>query len=163
MGQSAVNLPASLVYPWHKAFAPRVGLALRLPKQTVVLRAGFGMNYTVGEYANFANTMAHQPPFTNEQTNLEAVGNLPSTPACRRRLASRWHNGFPAPAQRRQLRARSALRLPYVEAWNLDVQKTLPWGIVMNVGYNGSKGQPSGHRKRAARAACSPGHQSRQR
>ena len=30
--------------------------------------------------------------------------------------------------------------MPYVEAWNLDVQKTLPWGIVMNLGYNGSKG-----------------------
>ncbi len=29
--------------------------------------------------------------------------------------------------------------LPYVEAWNLDVQKTLPWGIVLNLGYNGSK------------------------
>ena len=24
--------------------------------------------------------------------------------------------------------------------WNLDIQKTLPWGVVMNVGYNGSKG-----------------------
>jgi hypothetical protein len=29
--------------------------------------------------------------------------------------------------------------LPYVMAWNLDIQKTLPWGIVMNVGYNGSR------------------------
>ena len=32
------------------------------------------------------------------------------------------------------------IHLPYVQAWNLDIQKTLPWGIVMNVGYNGSKG-----------------------
>jgi len=30
--------------------------------------------------------------------------------------------------------------LPYVQAWNLDIQKTLPWGIVLNLGYNGSKG-----------------------
>ena len=29
--------------------------------------------------------------------------------------------------------------LPYVMAWNLDIQKTLPWGIVMNLGYNGSR------------------------
>jgi len=49
---------ASLVYPFRVAFAPRVGLALRLPKATVV-RAGFGMNYTVGEYGSFANKMAH--------------------------------------------------------------------------------------------------------
>jgi hypothetical protein len=31
-------------------------------------------------------------------------------------------------------------RLPYVQAWNLDVQKTLPWGVVLNAGYNGSRG-----------------------
>jgi hypothetical protein len=27
-----------------------------------------------------------------------------------------------------------------VQAWNLDLQKTLPWGIVLNAGYNGSRG-----------------------
>jgi hypothetical protein len=27
-----------------------------------------------------------------------------------------------------------------VQVWNVDIQKTLPWGIVMNAGYNGSKG-----------------------
>ena len=31
-------------------------------------------------------------------------------------------------------------RLPYVQVWNLNVQRTLPLGIVLNVGYNGSKG-----------------------
>ena len=25
-------------------------------------------------------------------------------------------------------------------AWNVDIQKTLPWGIVMNIGYNGTHG-----------------------
>ncbi len=30
--------------------------------------------------------------------------------------------------------------LPYVQVWNLDVQKTLPWNVVLNVGYNGSRG-----------------------
>jgi hypothetical protein len=27
-----------------------------------------------------------------------------------------------------------------VQAWNLDVQRTLLWGVVMNLGYNGSRG-----------------------
>ena len=27
-----------------------------------------------------------------------------------------------------------------MQVWNIDVQKTLPWGVVLNVGYNGSKG-----------------------
>jgi hypothetical protein len=59
------KLPASLVFPFRTAFAPRVGAALRLPKQAVV-RAGLGVNYTVSQYATFATIMAHQPPFANE-------------------------------------------------------------------------------------------------
>jgi len=30
--------------------------------------------------------------------------------------------------------------LPYVMAYNIDIQKTLPWGIVLNIGYNGTHG-----------------------
>jgi hypothetical protein len=31
-------------------------------------------------------------------------------------------------------------RLPYVQVWNVNLQRTLPLGIVLNIGYNGSKG-----------------------
>ena len=106
------GLSRSLVYPWRKAFAPRVGFAWRVPKlkQTVV-RAGFGMNYTVGEYATFATKMAHQPPFTNQQTNQEASGNTASS-ACARTVPMTCFtlaNGFPAPATLGNYRDRSAL------------------------------------------------------
>jgi hypothetical protein len=134
--------PEGLIYPFRKAFAPRVGFALRVPKvkQTVV-RGGFGMNYTVGEYGTFANLMAHQPPFTNEQTNNEVspggqvVGECAQTtpPTC-------FTAGFPAPATVGNYAIDPHYGMPYVEAWNLDVQKTLPWGVVLNVGYNGAKG-----------------------
>ena len=134
------GLPNSLVLPWHKAFQPRVGLAWRVPKikQTVV-RAGFGTNYTVGEYAGFANTMAHQPPFTDEQTNQEAVGNTASSACAKAGTCFTLANGFPAPATIGNYALDPHYGLPYVMAWNLDIQKTLPWGIVMNVGYNGSR------------------------
>jgi hypothetical protein len=134
-------LPDSLVYPFHKAFAPRLGLALRLPKQTV-LRAGFGMNYTVGQYGNFASTMARQPPFANEQTNEESVGNTASS-ACARTIPVSCFtlaDGFPAPQTTGNYAIEPHYPLPYVQVWNIDVQKTLPWGVVMNAGYNGSKG-----------------------
>jgi hypothetical protein len=134
-------LPNSLVFPVWTAFAPRIGLALRLPKQTVV-RAGFGMNYTVGQYGNFAGTMAQQPPFADEQNNQEAVGNTPSS-ACARTVPMSCFtlgNGFPAPQTTGNYAIEPHYPLPYVQVWNLDVQKTLPWGVVMNVGYNGSKG-----------------------
>ena len=134
-------LPPSLLFPFHLAFAPRLGLALRLPKQTVV-RAGFGMNYTVGEYATFANSMAHQPPFANEQTN-EAIlnSNGSGTPPCiQTNTCFTLAQGFPAPDTIGNYALDPHYSMPYVQVWNIDVQKTLPWGVVMNVGYNGSKG-----------------------
>ncbi|MGC1463743.1 MAG: TonB-dependent receptor [Terracidiphilus sp.] len=135
--------PGSLVDPWRKAFRPSLGLAWRVPKlkQTVV-RAGFGMNYTVGEYSTFASQMAHQPPFTNLQTNQEASGNSASS-ACARAVPMTCFtlgNGFPAPATLGNVAIDPHYPLPYVQAWNLDIQKTLPWGIVLNVGYNGTRG-----------------------
>lgn len=136
------GLPASLVYPFYKGFAPRVGLALRVPKlKETVVRAGFGMNYTVGEYGTFASLMAHQPPFTNEQTNTEVDVNgnvagacaLTTPPTC-------FTAGFPAAAEVGNYALDPHYGMPYVEVWNLDVQKTLPWAVVLNVGYNGVKG-----------------------
>jgi hypothetical protein len=136
------SLPGSLVFPFRTAFAPRVGLALRLPKQTV-LRAGFGMNYTVGQYATFASKMAHEPPFANEQTNQEATPSGTPTSACARTVPNTCltlGQGFPAPDTIGNYALDPHYVLPYVETWNVDIQKTLPWGIVMNLGYNGSKG-----------------------
>jgi trimeric autotransporter adhesin len=140
-GPNSGALPSSLVYPVRTAFAPRVGFAYRLPKQTVV-RAGFGMNYTVGQYGRFAGTMAEQPPFANEQTNDEAVGNTASS-ACARTIPESCFtlgNGFPAPQTTGNYAIEPHYPLPYVQTWNIDVQKTLPWSVVLNVGYNGSKG-----------------------
>ena len=136
------GLPASLVYPFRKAFAPRVGIAWRAPKvKQMVVRAGFGMNYTVGSYATFATTMAHQPPFVNEQTNQEATSNgTPSSDCVQRGTCLTLAQGFPAPDVVGNYALDPHFTLPYVQTWNLDIQKTLPWGIVMNVGYNGSKG-----------------------
>jgi hypothetical protein len=85
--------------------------------------------------------MAHQPPFTNEQTNQEAVGNSAST-ACAQTVPISCFtlaNGFPAPNIVGNYALNPHYGLPYVMAWNLDIQKTLPWGIVMNLGYNGSR------------------------
>ena len=136
------GLPASLVYPFHKAFAPRVGIAWRAPKiKQMVVRAGFGMNYTVGSYATFATTMAHQPPFANEQTNQEATSNgTPSSDCVQRGTCLTLAQGFPAPDVVGNYALDPHFTLPYVQTWNLDIQKTLPWGIVVNLGYNGSKG-----------------------
>jgi hypothetical protein len=150
-GAGAYNgkLPDALVYPYRTAFAPRLGLAWRLPKQTVV-RAGYGMNYTVGQYGSFASTMARQPmaasSFVNEQTNEAAQAGQFT-------LA----DGFAAPATTGSYAVDPHYKLPYVQAWNLNIQKTLPWGVVLNAGYNGSRGSRLDVRTAPRASASSPG------
>jgi len=144
------KLPDALVYPYRTAFAPRLGLAWRLPKQTVV-RAGYGINYTVGQYGSFASTMARQPMvspagFVDQQTNEAAQAGQFT-------LAS----GFGAPATTGSYAVDSHYKLPYVQAWNLNIQKTLPWGVVLNAGYNGSKGSRLDVRTAPRSSASSPG------
>jgi hypothetical protein len=152
-GPFSGKLPNSLVRPFPLAFQPRLGVALRLPRQTV-LRAGYGMNFTVGSYGSFASTMARQPmvndpAFVNEQTNEAATAGQYT-------LA----NGFPN-IPTAVSTGNSALDphypLPYVQVWNLDVQKTFPWGIVMNAGYNGSMGSNLDIKSAPRASVTSPG------
>jgi hypothetical protein len=148
------NLPGSLVYPFRLAFSPRLGLAWRVPKiKQAVVRADYGMNYTVGQYGAFAATMAlqpmvNQPSFVNEQTNE-------ATQAGEFTLA----NGFPSiptAATPGTYAVDPHYRLPYVQVYNLDLQKTLPWGVVLNVGYNGSKGSRLDVKSSPRRTVSSP-------
>uniref|UniRef100_E6QLH7 TonB-dependent transporter Oar-like beta-barrel domain-containing protein n=1 Tax=mine drainage metagenome TaxID=410659 RepID=E6QLH7_9ZZZZ len=124
------GLPSSLVYPFHAGFAPRVGFAKRLPRSFVV-RGGYGINFTNGQYASFATNLAHQPPYANVQTNEATfAASIP--------LVTPFNT--PESAQPPSYSLDAHYHLPYVQAWNIDVQKTLPWAILLNIGYNGSKG-----------------------
>jgi len=142
VGPFSGKLPDSLVSPFKLGVSPRMAVAVRLPKQ-IAIRSSFGINYTVGEYGSFATTMAHEPPFADEQTNeAVTVAGRPST-ACTLHTPPDCFtlaNGFPAPATVGNYALDPHYQLPYIQAWHLDVQKTMPWGVVVNVGYNGSKG-----------------------
>ena len=153
VGPFSGKLPNSLVKSFPLALQPRLGVALRLPKQTVV-RTGFGMNFTVGSYGSFASTMARQPmvsdpAFVNEQTNeATAVGQYS--------LANGFPN-TPTTSSTGNFALDPNYQLPYVEVWNLDLQKTLPWGIVLNAGYNGSRGNNLDIKSAPRASVSSPG------
>ncbi len=127
------TVPRSLVYPFRGGIAPRLGIALRLPKSTVV-RAGYAINFNNGQFSTFVTSMVHQPPFANVQQNTA------TTPIDGQTITLR--NGFPTPesAQVPNYALDPHYTLPYVQVWNIDVQKTFGLGILLNVGYNGSKG-----------------------
>jgi len=154
-GKFSGPLPNALVHPYPLALAPRLSMALRLPKQTV-LRAGYGMNYTVGQYSTFAGAMARQP-MVNQPTLVNEQTNVASTAG-----AFTLANGFPAPAAVGSYALDPHYRLPYVQTYNVDIQKTWPWGVMMNLGYNGSKGSnldiTSAPRATASSPATDPGN-----
>jgi trimeric autotransporter adhesin len=124
------TVPRSLVYPFRAGVAPRLALALRLPKSAVV-RAGYAINFNNGQYSTFVTSMVHQAPYANVQQNSTLTG-----------AAISLQNGFPLPeaSQAPNYSLDPHYSLPYVQVWNIDVQKSFGMGILLNVGYNGSKG-----------------------
>jgi len=125
----------SLIQPDRNDWAPRVGLAWKPQKKTVV-RAGYGINYNLAQYGTMIQNFAFQPPFANTATNATDVAAL--TAGSPLTLS----NGFPATSGTvtNNFAVNPNYRLGYVQIWNLDIQRELPGGVVLNTGYNGAKG-----------------------
>src|SRR5437016_8294325 len=116
------TFPVSLVRPDRNNFAPRIGVAWKPHKQTVV-RTGYGINYNLAQYGTMIQNFAFQPPFANTATNTTDVNGLigasPLTLA----------NGFPdAPSGTvtNNFAVNPNYRQAYVQIWNLDIQRELP-------------------------------------
>jgi hypothetical protein len=124
------SFPASLIRPDRNNFAPRIGIAWKPMKQTV-LRTGYGINYNLAQYGSIIQNFAFQPPFAITSTNVSTPVNLLTL-----------QNGFPAAnaTVTNNFAVDPNYRLGYVQVWNLDIQRQLPAGFVMNLDYNGSKG-----------------------
>jgi len=134
-GQTGIfsgTYPASLVRPDRNNFSPRLGLAWK-PLNLTVVRLGYGINYNLAQYGTVIQNFAFQPPFADTQTNSvtdPATSNLT--------LA----NGFPGTTAlvTNNYAIDPNYHLGYVQIWNLDIQRQLPHGFLLNVGYNGAKG-----------------------
>ena len=135
--------PRSLVNPDRTLYSPRLGFAWR-PKfvKNTVVRGGYGINYNTGQFATFAQSLAFQPPFAVTQTNvLTAVTSPVNATGCTfANLTLRSGFGCSTKAIQNNYAVNRAYRLGRVQVWNLDMQRTLPMGVVVNVGYNGSVG-----------------------
>jgi trimeric autotransporter adhesin len=135
-GTLAVSSNPSLLHPDRNNFAPRIGIAWKPLKKTVV-RAGYGINYNLAQYSTMIQNFAFQPPFANAATNATNLSGL--TGPAPLTLA----NGFPAASQNtvtNNFAVDPNYALGYVQIWNLDLQRELPGNVVLNVGYNGAKG-----------------------
>ena len=136
-------------------FAPRFGVAYRLTEETVV-RGGFGMSYSPFPDNDYAfdfpvlqnNAFSAANSFTQALNSGQPVSML---------------NGFPAPilagippsgvipvtatkigttslVNQVYTAVNLKFREPYVESWNLAVQRALPWKFDLDVAYVGNHG-----------------------
>ena len=110
--------PQTLVEPDRNNFAPRIGVAWKVGKSTVV-RSGYSIQYNNSQYAQMVQQLAFQPPFSFTQTNIApTAGGLT--------LA----DGFPPPSATvtNNYALDKNYRLGYVQIWNANVQRELPAG-----------------------------------
>jgi hypothetical protein len=142
VGMFGGKYPRSLVNPDDRMYSPRFGVAWRpkskLTKDTVI-RAGYGINFNTGQFATFAKSLSFQPPFANTQTNaLTTAANDTGCTEANLTLA----NGFGCSTKTIQnnYAVNKDYRLGMVQSANLNIQRTIPLGIVLNVGYNLGKG-----------------------
>ncbi len=124
-----------LIHPDRNNFAPRLGIAWKPFGQKTVVRAGYSVNYNLGQYASIVQNLAAQPPFAVTQTNA-----APATAASTLTLAS----GFTDPTSTSTITNNYGIdpnyRVAYVQMWNLNIQHELTPTLLLNVGYTGSKG-----------------------
>ena len=113
-------------------FGPRVGLAYQLDKKTVV-RSAYAIFYAAPEY-EITRSIAFNPPFTG---TFRFSNNSLDTSSARV-----VEDGF----ERTSVLNGAALnalqqnsRLPYVQQWNLAVQRELPYESALTIAYVGNK------------------------
>jgi hypothetical protein len=130
----------------NKNFAPRVGLAYSLNASTVV-RAGYGIFFgnSWGNGRN-NNSMPQYGFFCSTLVNTSNNNGL--TPAAT--LSNPFPTGFCTPSGS-SLGLLTGLgqtvyfinrnyKTPYLQSWNLDIQRALPGNMVVQIAYSGSRG-----------------------
>jgi trimeric autotransporter adhesin len=134
------HYPASLIRPERSMIEPRIGISWRpFPASTVVIRAGYGIYPDTSVYQGIVLDMAQQYPLS---TSL----NIQNSAACPLTLA----DGFPATASNGLVACSGTtadafaidpnFRIGYAQAWQVSVQRDLPFALQMTATYQGTKG-----------------------
>jgi hypothetical protein len=133
------HAPRSLVPNQKHDFGPRIGFAYNMFKNTV-LRGGYGIFYSSYEAGPLSiPNPGNNPPFF-EQANYNAVSAVQPNP-----IVSSLSQGFPLtaltnPSLPSLFSLDPHFTNPYLQHWQLSVQRELGWNTVWEIAYAGSKG-----------------------
>lgn len=142
--------PRALISPDKNNWAPRVGLAWRVPKlKNTVIRASYGVFYAQDQGDGVNNRMTNNPPFygyggvsiASDQVN-PATGFVLSGGQLAPRPAAITPSQFVLnPAATTGLNSwNQRYTTPYEQEWNFTIEKQLPWNMVWETSYVGNIG-----------------------
>jgi hypothetical protein len=139
--------PAALIQPDKNNFSPRIGYAWKpSARSRTQVRGGYGIYYNSSIYQQIASRMAAQPPFANT-SSVTTSAQTPLTLAA----------GFTQiPVGKTVLNTYAVdldYALSYAQTWSTSVQRELPRGVVVEVGYLGTKGTRLDIQRQPNRAA----------
>lgn len=152
VGTYSGSLPDTVVRPFRVGFAPRVGVAWRLPSSgsngpngtggtSTILRASYGINYNSSAYQTIAQQLAGQPPFATADTVL-GTATVPvklETALCQTCVMPGASNPIPATTTNTYA-VDPNFRLPFVQIWNAGIQRDLTRTLTLDLTYTGTKG-----------------------
>jgi hypothetical protein len=128
------GMPRAGYVPNRDNFAPRLGLAWAPGAQhRTVVRAGYGIYYDQSSLAP-SEGLYFSPPYFN-LTEYYPLG--PASPLL---LGDVFPSNFPLPTPPSALAFQRNLHTPYIQQWNVNVQRSLGGSRMIEVGYVGSKG-----------------------
>lgn len=138
-----LGLPGPLVYTRYKDFAPRIGFAWRpFGGSRSVVRGGYGIFYGTTLQNPVRNDLANVFPFAISQTlnrrtsdprYLTLANPFPVPPSLTGSVST--VNGF-------ELHAHT----PYLQSWNMTVEREIGFGSAIEISYVGSKGTHLGRK-----------------
>ena len=132
--------------PDRNNLAPRLGLAWHFDEDTVV-RGAYGVVYYPGSggIGSAPSDLGEGGYLTRTSVNLGAYPAAPNTPPAGASLRSPFTSGyFQPPATQVGASATTAFRdlqTPWAHTWNLSLQRRLPWNVLGELAYVGTRGQ----------------------
>ncbi|MFN7926226.1 MAG: TonB-dependent receptor [Bryobacteraceae bacterium] len=114
-------------------FAPRIGAAFRVNEKTVI-RTAYGIYYAAPQFEINRN-LAINPPFAGSY----AFNNNQADFAGARKVEQGFERSFTAAGATIRGLERN-LAMPYVQQWNFNVQRQLPFNVLATIAYVGTKG-----------------------